>query len=215
MAQINPFQAPINYTIDVQSPFEAAIGGFKIGQAGAEIQAQRNEVIAADDAEIESLKKKYDEGHLNKRKYEAQLKALNDKKLADQKKFDEEERAAKRAQAKIDRDIAIFKATIHLYEAVVAATTAGPVVGQILAGLTAAFDAAQIAQLIATPIPAFAKHREHSIQSGVTLFFLARLQAREQNLPSALPFTTKVFPHSWQSASLFAFGVRLLALVAC
>lgn len=40
MASINPFQGPINYSIDVQSPFEAALGGFKIGAAGAEAQAQ-------------------------------------------------------------------------------------------------------------------------------------------------------------------------------
>lgn len=40
MAQINPFQGPINYAVDVQSPFEAALGGFKVGQAGAEMQAQ-------------------------------------------------------------------------------------------------------------------------------------------------------------------------------
>jgi hypothetical protein len=40
MATINPFQAPINYSVDVQSPFEAALSGFKIGQAGAEMQAQ-------------------------------------------------------------------------------------------------------------------------------------------------------------------------------
>jgi hypothetical protein len=40
MAQINPFQGPINYAVDVQSPFEAAIGGIKVGQAGAEMQAQ-------------------------------------------------------------------------------------------------------------------------------------------------------------------------------
>ena len=41
MATINPFQGPINYSVDVQSPFEAALGGFKIGAAGAEIQAQQ------------------------------------------------------------------------------------------------------------------------------------------------------------------------------
>jgi hypothetical protein len=41
MATINPFQGPINYSVDVQSPFEAAIGGFKIGAAGAEMQAQQ------------------------------------------------------------------------------------------------------------------------------------------------------------------------------
>lgn len=37
---INPFQGPINYAVDVQSPFEAALSGFKIGAAGAEMQAQ-------------------------------------------------------------------------------------------------------------------------------------------------------------------------------
>lgn len=40
MAGINPFQAPINYAVEVQSPFEAALSGFKIGAAGAEAQAQ-------------------------------------------------------------------------------------------------------------------------------------------------------------------------------
>jgi hypothetical protein len=40
MAQINPFQGPINYAVDVQSPFEAAIGGMKVGAAVADVQAQ-------------------------------------------------------------------------------------------------------------------------------------------------------------------------------
>jgi len=41
MATINPFQAPINYAVDVQNPFEAAIGGFKLGAGIAEIDAAR------------------------------------------------------------------------------------------------------------------------------------------------------------------------------
>jgi hypothetical protein len=41
MATINPFQPPINYAVDVQSPFEAALGGFKIGAATAEVEAAR------------------------------------------------------------------------------------------------------------------------------------------------------------------------------
>jgi len=41
MATINPFQAPINYAVDVQNPFEAAIGGFKLGAGVAEIDAAR------------------------------------------------------------------------------------------------------------------------------------------------------------------------------
>jgi hypothetical protein len=55
MATINPFQGPINYSVDVQSPFEAALGGFKIGAAGAEIQAQQKkrdlEIKAAEQAQ--------------------------------------------------------------------------------------------------------------------------------------------------------------------
>ena len=41
MATINPFQAPINYALDVQSPFEAALGGFKLGAGLEEINAAR------------------------------------------------------------------------------------------------------------------------------------------------------------------------------
>jgi hypothetical protein len=41
MATINPFQGPINYATDVQSPFEAALGGFKIGSDVATIQASQ------------------------------------------------------------------------------------------------------------------------------------------------------------------------------
>ena len=39
MATINPFQAPINYSTDVQSPFESVLGGFKLGAGIAEVQA--------------------------------------------------------------------------------------------------------------------------------------------------------------------------------
>ena len=41
MATINPFIQPIDYATDVQSPFEAALGGFKLGSDVATIQATR------------------------------------------------------------------------------------------------------------------------------------------------------------------------------
>jgi hypothetical protein len=41
MATINPLMPPINYTVDVQSPFESALGGFKLGAGVAEIQASQ------------------------------------------------------------------------------------------------------------------------------------------------------------------------------
>jgi hypothetical protein len=39
MATINPFIQPIDYATDVQSPFEAALGGFKLGSDVATMQA--------------------------------------------------------------------------------------------------------------------------------------------------------------------------------
>jgi hypothetical protein len=53
MAGINPFQAPINYAVDVQSPFEAALGGFKLGAAGAEAQAKAQAIEQAKAAQTE------------------------------------------------------------------------------------------------------------------------------------------------------------------
>jgi hypothetical protein len=38
---INPLQQPINYAVEVQSPFEAALGGFKLGAGLEEIEAAR------------------------------------------------------------------------------------------------------------------------------------------------------------------------------
>ena len=57
MATINPFQAPINYSVDVQSPFEAALGGFKLGAAGAEaqVQAQAREQALKAQTELRTL----------------------------------------------------------------------------------------------------------------------------------------------------------------
>ncbi len=53
MATINPFQGPIDYSSDVQSPFEASIWGFKIGASGAEAQAQRQAQEKAQTAQTE------------------------------------------------------------------------------------------------------------------------------------------------------------------
>jgi hypothetical protein len=50
---INPFQAPINYAVDVQSPFEAVLSGFKIGTAGAEAQAKAQALEQAKTAQTE------------------------------------------------------------------------------------------------------------------------------------------------------------------
>jgi len=64
MATINPFQPPINYSVDVQSPFEAALGGFKLAAGVSEIQAaqQKREAdrIALEAEKAQRLKFKTD-----------------------------------------------------------------------------------------------------------------------------------------------------------
>jgi hypothetical protein len=53
MATINPFQAPVNYSVDVQSPFEAAIGGLKLGAGVAEIEAAKQARVKAQATQTE------------------------------------------------------------------------------------------------------------------------------------------------------------------
>jgi hypothetical protein len=53
MATINPLMQPINYTVDVQSPFESALGGFKLGAGIAEVQAAQQARQKAQTAQTE------------------------------------------------------------------------------------------------------------------------------------------------------------------
>ncbi len=53
MATINPLMRPIDYTVDVQSPFESALGGFKLGAGIAEIQAAQQARERAQTAQTE------------------------------------------------------------------------------------------------------------------------------------------------------------------
>lgn len=53
MAGINPIQAPINYKVDVQSPFEAAIGGVNLGLGLEEVRLRREAAEAAQQGQLE------------------------------------------------------------------------------------------------------------------------------------------------------------------
>jgi hypothetical protein len=69
----------------------------------------------------------------------------------------EEKKRLQKDQWKINKALSISNATISMFQAIVKATEAGWPMGVILAGLTAAFDAAQIAVIASQPMPAFAK----------------------------------------------------------
>lgn len=80
------------------------------------------------------------------------------------KRLETEERAIKRRQAQQQKALAIFNAVVNTAQAVVAALAVGPPQGFILAAITAALGAAQIALIAARPIPAFRKGKKDSYQ---------------------------------------------------
>jgi hypothetical protein len=82
-------------------------------------------------------------------KYAADTKAIDDQIARDKRKLAHDEAAAHKVTA-------ITSATINMAESITKAFTAGPLVGQILAGITAALCAAEIAIIAASPLPALA-----------------------------------------------------------
>lgn len=101
-------------------------------------------------SEYESLNKLYKNKQISEDEYNKRKDKIDEEKAKKEKEL-------KIKKAKQDKAAAIFNATISLAEAVVAASTAGPGIGLILAILTAAFDAAYLATVISTPLPTFAK----------------------------------------------------------
>jgi phage-related tail protein len=67
-----------------------------------------------------------------------------------------------RRQAIANKAAAIIQAGINIAEAVTKALTAGPIVGQVLAGITAAIGGIQLAAIAASPIPGFAKGTDNA-----------------------------------------------------
>ncbi|MFZ4600668.1 MAG: hypothetical protein ACOYNN_18655, partial [Terrimicrobiaceae bacterium] len=90
MATINPFQPPINYAVDVQSPFEAALGGFRIGAVGAEAQAR---ALEREDARAvrEQARAAQEQARLAQEQYQAGLNSFFAKPPAE-RTFDELQR---------------------------------------------------------------------------------------------------------------------------
>jgi hypothetical protein len=91
--------------------------------------------------------------NIQQRNLDNQLKAG----LLSQETYDQKKRELARKQAIADKNAALFKAIINVAAAVATALGGGPVLGQILAGITAALGAVEIGVIASTPIPAFAR----------------------------------------------------------
>ena len=87
--------------------------------------------------------------------------------LISEKKYQEELKKIKRQEAIANKAQAVFNIGISIAEAIVKALAAGPVVGQVLAGITAALGFAQLAFVLATPLPKFKKGGQVSEKLGL------------------------------------------------
>lgn len=91
----------------------------------------------------------------------AALEALDEEKARKentlQVKMDKERRKLERKRAKAQKASALISAGINVAEAITKALTAGPLIGQIFAGIVAALGAVQMAAIAAAPLPALAQ----------------------------------------------------------
>ena len=98
--------------------------------------------------------------------YQKELNNINNSKRTEEQKanaieqldkdVNERRKTLQTKQARADKAIAVMNATVATAAAVAQALTAGPVTGPILAGVVGALGAAQIATIVATPIPQLA-----------------------------------------------------------
>jgi len=91
----------------------------------------------------------------------AALEALDEEKARKenelQHRMDKERRKLERKRARAQKIGALFAAGINVAEAITKALTAGPLIGQIFAGIVAALGAVQMAAIAAAPLPSLAR----------------------------------------------------------
>lgn len=97
----------------------------------------------------------------NEEEKAAALAALDEEKAKKetelQQKMDKERKKLERKRAKAQKASALFAAGINVAEAITKALTAGPLIGQIFAGIVAALGAIQMAAIAAAPLPSLEK----------------------------------------------------------
>ncbi len=99
----------------------------------------------------------------------AYLDAELNQGVISQKKYQQEVRKIKRQEAIAAKAEAVFNIGLSIAQSIVKALATGPLVGQVLAGITAALGFAQLAFVLAKPIPQFrhgGKVKEHGLLKG-------------------------------------------------
>ncbi|KKN25906.1 hypothetical protein LCGC14_0879880, partial [marine sediment metagenome] len=158
---------------------DSLVGQFAENQA-AKIENEEKMHTDALEAWYESERERIETTITNEEQKVAALEALDEEKARKENKLqhrmDKERRKLERARAKGQKMTALFSAGINVAEAITKAFTAGPLIGQILAGIVAALGAVQMAAIAAAPLPALqrgGKIGEAGIvgEAGPELFF--------------------------------------------
>lgn len=120
------------------------------------IQVKRDTQVDAIDEQIKALEEANDRGRLSDRKFETEKKKLLEQRMAAEKQADEEQKKIKRKQAEDDKLLSIFRIGLILAEAIASVNVA-----KIIAAT------AELAVVLATPIPSFAKGTKGKKGSGL------------------------------------------------
>lgn len=130
----------------------------KIDSIESEQEAQEERFDREQDAIEEQVEKRI----ITEAQGEQRSADLKRQRAESEKKANEQVNAVRRKQAEASKVLAIFEATLNLAEAIsVALSSAPPPFNATLAAISAALAGAQLAAIIATPVPKFFKGAEY------------------------------------------------------
>lgn len=173
------WQAALDGARNVTNAMDAVFGQFHDNQA-KRLENEEKQQTDAIEAWFERERSRLEATIENEEAKVAALEALDEEKARRENelahKMDKERRKLERSRAKSQKVTALFSAGINVAEAITKALTAGPLIGQILAGIVAGLGMIQVAAIAAAPLPALAKGgrigREGGIvgEKGIELF---------------------------------------------
>jgi len=151
------WQAALAGSREIVGALDSLFGQFHENEA-MRIDNQEKQQTDAIESWYERERTKIEATITNEEEKVAALEALDEEKARKenklQHKMDKERRTLERSRAKAQKATALFAAGINVAEAITKAFTAGPIIGQILAGIVAALGAIQMVAIAAAPLPA-------------------------------------------------------------
>ena len=123
------------------------------------IEEEAEAVEKSHDRQLESLQNLYEQGAISQEEYEARKRLQEEMTEKKKEELAKKEAELKNKQAKYDKASAIAQALINTALAITSAATVVPFIplGSIAMGIASAMGALQVATIMATPLPKYAK----------------------------------------------------------